>query len=60
MAGRLIAGALGVRVPKKSEEMKEYERVVREKEARRRENEREGKRREEEAARKAREDIWEN
>ncbi|MCJ1354503.1 MAG: hypothetical protein MMC33_004492 [Icmadophila ericetorum] len=60
VAGRLIAGALGVRVPKKTEEMKEYEKAIREKEARRREKEREGKRKEEDAARKAREDIWES
>lgn len=35
-AGRMIAGALGVKPPKKSEEEKRYEKVVREKEMARR------------------------
>jgi hypothetical protein len=57
-AGRLIAGALGVRPPKKSEEMREYERVIREKELKRREKERAEKKRGDEEREKAREEIW--
>ncbi|KAL9133330.1 MAG: hypothetical protein Q9175_005487 [Cornicularia normoerica] len=58
-AGRLIAGALGVKPPKKTEESKAYERAVREKERKRREMAKEeaGKtEREKEEARRA---IWE-
>ncbi|MCJ1479586.1 hypothetical protein MMC13_008272 [Lambiella insularis] len=58
VAGRMIAGALGVRAPKKSEEQRQYEKVVKEKEVRRREKEREGKRREEDEAVKAKAAIW--
>ena len=42
-AGRLIAGALGVRAPKQTEEQKEYARVAKENEIRRREKEKEEK-----------------
>lgn len=55
----MIAGALGVKPPKKTEESKAYERAVREKERRRREvaKEEAGKAaREKEEARRA---IWE-
>ena len=55
----MIAGALGVKLPKKTEESKAYERAVREKERKRREMAKEeaGKAKEEEEdARKA---IWE-
>ncbi|CAF9934074.1 hypothetical protein IMSHALPRED_009582 [Imshaugia aleurites] len=58
-AGRMIAGALGVKPPKKTEESKAYERAVREKERKKREvaKEEAGKaEREKEAARRA---IWE-
>ena len=40
-ASRLIAGALGVRAPKMTQEQREYEKAVREKERRRREEEKE-------------------
>ena len=60
VAGRLIAGALGVRTPKKTDEQRQYDKAMREKEARRREKEKEGKRREEEAAMKAKAAIWES
>jgi len=46
VAGRMIAGALGVRAPRRTEEEREYDRVMREKEKKRRDEEREGKRRE--------------
>lgn len=58
VAGRMIAGALGVRPPKKSEEQRQYEKVVNEKEVRRRDKEREDKRREEEEAVKAKAAVW--
>lgn len=60
MAGRLIAGALGVRAPKRTEEEREYDRVMRGKEKERREREREerGRRAEEEEA--ARRKVWED
>jgi len=38
-ASRLIAGALGVRAPKMTQEQREYEKAVREKERKRREEE---------------------
>lgn len=60
MARRMIAGALGLRAPKLTEEQKAYDRAVREAERKRRDAERaEEKRREEEAARRRRE-IWED
>ncbi len=59
MAGRLIAGALGVRTPAKSEETKEYERAVKEKEQRRRRDEKEAKNREEEEKEAAKKSVWE-
>ncbi|EON61029.1 hypothetical protein W97_00239 [Coniosporium apollinis CBS 100218] len=60
VAGRLIAGALGVRAPKRTEEEREYDRVMRGKEKERREREREerGRRAEEEEA--ARRKVWED
>lgn len=52
VAKRMIAGALGVRAPKKTEEQRAYERAVREKEIKRIQAEKEeGKRREEERER---------
>ena len=59
VAGRLIAGALGVRAPAKSEETKEYDRVVKEKERRRRTEEKDAKRREEEEKEAAKKSVWE-
>ena len=59
VAGRLIAGALGVKAPPKSEEARAYERAVREKEKNRLAREREGARMEAEEAERAKRDIWE-
>ncbi|ODH38982.1 hypothetical protein ACO22_02073 [Paracoccidioides brasiliensis] len=59
VASRMIAGALGIRAPKRTEEQKAYDRAMREKEAKRREKEREAenvRRREEKKAKMA---IWE-
>lgn len=50
-AARMIAAGLGVRQPKKSEDLVRYERAVREKEGRRIEKEREDRGRVEEARR---------
>jgi len=58
VAGRMIAGALGVRAPKKTEEQRQYEKAIKEKELKRRETERETKRREEASAEKAKAAIW--
>ena len=60
VAGRLIAGALGVKAPPKSEEARAYEKVVREKEKKRLAREREGRRVEAEEAEKAKRDIWDS
>lgn len=60
MAGRLIAGALGVRAPKRTEEEREYDRVVREKEKKRREEERDRERREKEEAERRKKAVWED
>lgn len=46
-ASRLIAGALGVKAPKMTQEQREYERAVREKEKKRREEEKEAAKEEE-------------
>lgn len=59
VAGRLIAGALGVKAPPKSEDGKAYERAVRENEKRRLAKAREKRRREEEEAERAKRQIWE-
>ncbi|KAL9122723.1 MAG: hypothetical protein Q9187_000723 [Circinaria calcarea] len=58
VAGRLIAGALGVRAPKKTEEQRQYEQAMKTKELRKREKEREEKRRAEEDTQKAKAAIW--
>jgi len=57
-ASRMIAGALGVRVPKRTEGEKRYEKAVREKEVARKEKEREDKTREGEERARARASVW--
>ena len=59
-AGRMIAGALGLKGPKMTEEQKKYEKAVREKERRRIENEREEGRRREDEANKAKRAVWDD
>ncbi|MCJ1223694.1 hypothetical protein MMC12_000337 [Toensbergia leucococca] len=59
VAERLIAGAIGVRPPKRTEEQRAYDRATKEKELKRREKEKEANRRDEEAAARAKADIWE-
>lgn len=56
VAGRMIAGALGVRAPPKSEEGTRYERVLREKAGR----EREGKKRQDEERERAKKAVWDS
>jgi len=58
VAGRLIAGALGVRAPKKTDEQRAYERAVKEKEIRRRHLEREAELRAKQQAEQAKAAIW--
>lgn len=60
VAGRLIAGALGVRAPKRTEEEREYDRAMKEKERKRRaeEKERESREAEEKEARKKA--VWDD
>ncbi|KAK0714654.1 hypothetical protein B0H67DRAFT_218358 [Lasiosphaeris hirsuta] len=60
VARRMIASALGVKVPKQTEEQRAYDRAIREKERRRREEERENKKREEEATAKLKQAVWED
>jgi hypothetical protein len=58
VAKRLIAGALGVRAPKKTEEQRAYERAVKEREVKRRNGEKEAKIRAEEEAKRAKAAAW--
>ncbi|KAL8929771.1 MAG: hypothetical protein Q9208_000915 [Pyrenodesmia sp. 3 TL-2023] len=58
-AGRMIAGALGVKAPKKSEEAMAYERAVREKESKRLAKQREERKTEEERRQQAYKQVWE-
>ncbi|KAH7395066.1 hypothetical protein DE146DRAFT_633424 [Phaeosphaeria sp. MPI-PUGE-AT-0046c] len=60
VAGRMIAGALGVRAPRRTEEEREFDKAMREKERKRRteEKERETREREEAAARKKA--VWDD
>ncbi|MCJ1338174.1 hypothetical protein MMC09_003459 [Bachmanniomyces sp. S44760] len=58
VAGRMIAGALGVRAPKKSDEQRAYEKAVRDKELRRRDAEKENRRRDNEEAERAKSAAW--
>ncbi|KAI6713050.1 hypothetical protein PZA11_001173 [Diplocarpon coronariae] len=60
VAKRMIAGALGVKAPKKTEEGRAYERAVRENELRRRKEEKEKEARAREEAEKAKAAIWED
>ena len=59
-AGRMIAGALGVRGPKMTEEQKKYESAVREKEKKRIENEKEEGRRREKEKEEAKKAVWDD
>ncbi|KAI9763949.1 MAG: hypothetical protein M1840_008983 [Geoglossum simile] len=58
VARRMIAGALGVRAPKKTEEGREYEKAVKDRERKKRDQEREAQRRAAEDAQRARAAVW--
>lgn len=60
VAGRMIAGALGVRAPRRTEEEREFDRVTREKERKRRDEEREREKREKQAAEDRKRSVWED
>ncbi|KAH7089204.1 hypothetical protein FB567DRAFT_327243 [Paraphoma chrysanthemicola] len=60
VAGRLIAGALGVRAPKRTDEEREYDRVMREKERKRRTEEKEREKREKEEAEARKKAVWDD
>ncbi|KAJ5491174.1 hypothetical protein N7539_002741 [Penicillium diatomitis] len=58
VAGRLIAGALGLRAPKRTEEQRAYDRSVKEQEIRRRNREREEQAKAKEEEEKAKASVW--
>ena len=60
VAKRLIAGALGVRAPKKTDEQKDYDRAIREKALKKREAERDAERRAKEQSERAKVAAWED
>jgi hypothetical protein len=60
VAGRLIAGALGVRAPKRTDEEKEYDKAMREKERKRRTEEKERERREKEETEARKKAVWDD
>lgn len=59
-AARMIAGALGVRAPKRTEEQRKYDKAVRENERKRREREREEEVEKERRREEARRGVWED
>ncbi|KAI5250390.1 hypothetical protein E4T47_01361 [Aureobasidium subglaciale] len=60
VAHRLIAGALGVKVPRRTEEQRAYDKAMREQEKKKRDLEREAKKKAEEDAVKAKAAIWDD
>ncbi|PWY83094.1 hypothetical protein BO94DRAFT_536572 [Aspergillus sclerotioniger CBS 115572] len=58
VAGRMIAGALGIRAPKRTEEQRKYDRAVKEQEIKRRNREKEEREREREEEEKAKMAVW--
>lgn len=60
VARRMIAGALGLKVPKLTDEQKAYQKAIREKERKRRDEEKAEQKRKEEEAAKARAAIWDD
>lgn len=60
VANRLIAGALGVRAPKRTEEQRKYDRAVKEQEIRKKNREKEDLKRKQEEAEKAKAAIWDD
>lgn len=60
VARRMIAGALGLKAPKLTDEQKAYQKAIREKERKRRDEEKAAAKRKEEEAAKARAAIWDD
>lgn len=60
VAGRLIAGALGVRVPKRTDEEREYDKAMREKERKRRNAEKAQEKKEAEEAEARKKAVWDD
>jgi hypothetical protein len=60
VAGRLIAGALGVRAPKRTDEEREYDRAMRDKERKRRTEEKERETRERAEAEARKKAVWDD
>jgi len=60
VAKRMIAGALGVKAPKKTEEQRAYDRAIKEKEMKRRNAEKESAARAKEEAERAKVAIWDD
>ncbi|KAI9841754.1 MAG: hypothetical protein M1837_000415 [Sclerophora amabilis] len=60
VAKRMIAAGLGVRAPKKTEEQREYEKAIKDKEMKKRAQEREAQRKAKEDTEKAKSAIWED
>jgi len=60
VARRMIAGALGMKAPKQTEEQKAYDKALREKERKKREDERTADKKRQEEAERARKAIWED
>ncbi|OJI97445.1 hypothetical protein ASPVEDRAFT_49452 [Aspergillus versicolor CBS 583.65] len=60
VAGRLIAGALGIRAPKRTEEQRAYDRSVKEQEIRRRNKEREEAAKLKEEEEKVKASVWDD
>ncbi|CAC9888706.1 unnamed protein product [Aureobasidium pullulans] len=60
VAHRLIAGALGVKMPRRTEEQRAYDKAIREQEKRKRDVEREARKKAEEDAAKAKAAIWDD
>ncbi|KAJ5247224.1 hypothetical protein N7468_002207 [Penicillium chermesinum] len=58
VAGRLIAGALGIRAPKRTEEQRAYDRSVKEQEIKRRNREKEEEAKAKEAEERAKASVW--
>ncbi|EIT74670.1 hypothetical protein F9C07_1746792 [Aspergillus flavus] len=60
VAGRMIAGALGLRAPKRTEEQRAYDRAVKEKEIKRRNQEREAAAKAKEEEERAKASVWDD
>lgn len=60
VAGRMIAGALGVRAPRRTEEEREFDRAMRDKERKRRNEEREREKKESEEREARKKAVWDD